>query len=148
MVSLEAIRESNARIASELPAGLVSVFFDATSGIGETTLKQFAKCARQPRIYFAGRREEGDRIKTMLETLNPDGEYHYLKCGGSLLKNVDQLCRDIKSKESAINLLFVTVGTLITGKGKCPAPVAFQSVVPLLMLNAQRPKKACRTHQR
>jgi len=117
MVSLEAIRASNARIASELPAGLVAVFFGATSGIGETTLKQFAQRARQPRIYFAGRREdEGNRIKTELKTMNPDGEYHYLKCDASLLKNVDQLCRDIKSKESAINLLFVTVGTLITGK--------------------------------
>jgi NADP-dependent 3-hydroxy acid dehydrogenase YdfG len=119
MVSLEAIRESNARITSELPAGVVAVFFGATSGIGETTLKQFVQHAREPRIYFVGRREvEGNRIKTELKTLNPNGEYHYLKCDASLVKNVDQLCRDIKIKESAINLLFVTVGTLITGKGK------------------------------
>jgi NAD(P)-dependent dehydrogenase (short-subunit alcohol dehydrogenase family) len=134
MVSLEAIRESNARIASELPAGLVAVFFGATSGIGETTLKQFAKRARQPRIYFVGRREEeGNCIKIELKTLNPDGEYHYMKCDASLLKNVDQLCREIKSKESAINLLFITVGnlTLIMGKRKYLAAVDFQNVNPL-----------------
>lgn len=119
MVSLEAIRESNNRISSDLPAGLVAVFFGATSGIGETSLKQFAKHAKQPRIYFAGRREhEGNRIKTELKALNCNGEYHYIKCDASLLKNVDQLCRDIKTKESALNLLFVTVGTLITDKGK------------------------------
>lgn len=117
MVSLKAIRASNERVASELPAGLVAVFFGATSGIGETTLKHFAKLVRQPRIYFVGRREDlGNRIKTELKILNPDGEYHYMKCDASLLKNVDQLCRDIKSKESAINLLFVTVGTMITGR--------------------------------
>ncbi|TVY86016.1 Oxidoreductase [Lachnellula willkommii] len=74
MFSLEAIRASNTRISSELPAGLVAVFIGATSGIGATFLKQFAKRARQPRIYFAGRREdEGNRIVTELKTLNPDG---------------------------------------------------------------------------
>lgn len=131
MVSLEAIRASNARISSELPAGLVAVFLGATSGIGATSLKQFAKRARQPRIYFAGRREdEGNRIVTELKTLNPDGVYHYIKCDASLLKNVDQLCREIKSKESAINLLFLTIGTLVTGKRKCFAPVCQESVVP------------------
>jgi len=131
MVSLEAMRASNARIASELPAGLVAVFLGATSGIGATSLKQFAKHARQPRIYFAGRREdEGNRIKTELKTLNPDGEYYYMKCDASLLKNVDQLCRDIKSKESAINLLFLTIGTMVTGKRKCLTSVCLKFVIP------------------
>jgi short-subunit dehydrogenase len=115
MVSLEAIRASNARIASELPAGLVAVFFGATSGIGYTSLKQFTKCAKEPRIYFAGRREkEGNRILKELQVLNPSGQYHYIKCDASLLKNVDQACLDIKNKEPTINLLFITIGTLIT----------------------------------
>ncbi|KAH8901538.1 NAD(P)-binding protein [Thozetella sp. PMI_491] len=117
MVALEAIRASNARIASELPAGLVAVFIGATSGIGATSLKQFAKHTNKPRIYFVGRREdEAGRVLAELKTLNPTGDYHYLKCDASLLKNVDQLCLDIKSKESTINLLFVTIGTLITGR--------------------------------
>ncbi|KAI1250912.1 hypothetical protein MGN70_007973 [Eutypa lata] len=79
MVSLQAIRESNSCIATGLPAGLVAVFVGATSGIGETTLKQLVKRARQPRIYFLGRREsEGKRIQAELKELNREGEYHYL----------------------------------------------------------------------
>jgi hypothetical protein len=53
MVSLSNIQTSNTGIASILP-GLVAVFVGATSGIGETTLRQCAKHARQPRVYFVG----------------------------------------------------------------------------------------------
>ncbi|KAI2642649.1 hypothetical protein GGS21DRAFT_184406 [Xylaria nigripes] len=117
MVSLKAIRESNARIASSLPSGLVAVFVGATSGIGEASLRNFVKQVRQPRIYFVGRREsEGERIHVDLKKINPEGEYHYLKYDVSLLKNVDEVCRQIQAKESAINLLFLTCGTLLTGK--------------------------------
>ncbi|KAI0116238.1 hydrogenase/reductase-like protein [Hypoxylon sp. NC0597] len=116
MVSLNAIRDSNSRIAAELPAGLVAVFVGATSGIGETSLKQFVKCAIKPRIYFIGRSETAaERIKNELRSLNRDGEYTFLKYDTSLLLNVDQACRDIRDKESTINLLFISTGTLVTG---------------------------------
>jgi NADP-dependent 3-hydroxy acid dehydrogenase YdfG len=55
MVSLKDVQLSNSRIASELPSHLVAVFVGATSGIGEASLKKFAKYACQPRIYFVGR---------------------------------------------------------------------------------------------
>ncbi|KAJ8127928.1 hypothetical protein O1611_g5709 [Lasiodiplodia mahajangana] len=117
MVSLSAIRESNARIATSLPSGLVAIFVGATSGIGETSLRNLVKRTRQPRIYFLGRREEeGRRIQAELEKLNPEGKYHYLKYDLSLLKNVDEACREIQSQESVINLLLLSSGTLITGK--------------------------------
>ncbi|RYC59192.1 hypothetical protein CHU98_g7015 [Xylaria longipes] len=75
MVSLQAIRESNAQIATSLPSGLVAVFVGATSGIGETTLRNFVKRANKPRIYFVGRREsEGKRIRDELEKINSEGE--------------------------------------------------------------------------
>ncbi|KAI1163231.1 hypothetical protein F5B18DRAFT_621125 [Nemania serpens] len=116
MVSLEAIRESNARIATSLPSKLVAVFVGATGGIGEATLRNFAQRTHQPRIYFLGRREaEGNRIQAELQKTNPEGEYHYLKYDVSLLKNVDEACRHIQGRESAINLLFLTSGTLISG---------------------------------
>jgi NADP-dependent 3-hydroxy acid dehydrogenase YdfG len=119
MVSLELIRASNSQIATSLPAGLVAVFAGATSGIGEATLKQFAQQTQQPRIYFLGRREsEGNRIKAELKHLNPAGEYHFIKNDASLLKNVDDACRYLRGRESAINLLFLSCGTLITKKRK------------------------------
>ncbi|KAI0435014.1 hypothetical protein F5Y09DRAFT_158509 [Xylaria sp. FL1042] len=116
MITLEAIRESNSRIATSLPSRLVAVFVGATSGIGETTLRNFVRLTHQPCIYFLGRREtEGARVRAELEKINPKGEYHYLKYDVSLLKNVDEACRHIRSRESAINLLFLTSGTLVTG---------------------------------
>ncbi|KAI1814428.1 hypothetical protein GGS20DRAFT_412436 [Poronia punctata] len=117
MVSLPTMRESNTRISQTLPPGLVAVFVGATSGIGEATLKHLAKNTRQPRIYFLGRRQtEGDRIKKELEEVNPGGEYHFLSYDLSLLKNVDDACRYIQGKEKAINLLFLTSGTLTKGR--------------------------------
>jgi hypothetical protein len=63
MVSLKYVQLSNGRIASALPPHLVCVFVGATSGVGEYSLKTFAKYANQPRIYFVGRSQEAaDRI--------------------------------------------------------------------------------------
>lgn len=119
MVSLELMRASNSVIPTSLPAGLVAVFVGATSGIGKGTLKQFARKTKQPRIYFLGRREnEGKRIEAELKDLNPAGEYHFIQADLSLLKNVDDACRHIRSRESAINLLFLTCGSLPNGQRK------------------------------
>jgi short-subunit dehydrogenase len=118
MVSLLDIQSSNSRIASALPPGLVAVFVGATGGIGETTLKQFAKHARQPRVYFVGRSQEaGDRIAAECKALNSEGEYIFVKADTSLIRTVDDVSRDIKSKEKAVNLLFLTTGTLISNTG-------------------------------
>jgi hypothetical protein len=118
MVSLLDVQSSNSRIASALPPGLVAVFVGATSGIGETTLKQFAKHARQPRVYFVGRSQEaGDRIAAECKALNSEGQYIFIKAEASLIRTVDDICRDIKSKEKSVNLLFLSTGTLITNVG-------------------------------
>ena len=113
MVSLTEVQSSNSLIPSVLTPGLVAVFVGATNGIGETTLKQFAKYTRQPRVYFIGRSQEaGERIKAECEELNKEGQYEFIKADVSLIKVVDDICRDIKSKEQAINLLFMTQGTM------------------------------------
>lgn len=119
MVSLEQMRLSNARIPACLPPGLVAVFVGGTSGIGESTMKQFAKHTDQPRIYFVGRSERAAaRILAELVALNPTGEYHFIRGDLSLLQNVDDICREIKSREPLINLLFLTAGSMVTTKGK------------------------------
>ena len=128
MVSLTEVQSSNSLIPSILPQGLVAVFVGATSGIGETTLKQFAKYTRQPRIYFIGRSQEaGDRITAECKALNKEGEYAFIKADVSLMKVVDDICRDIKAKEQAINLLFQCQGTMVphTSMSAIPRDVEF-----------------------
>lgn len=145
MVSLSDVQASNSRISSSLPPGLVAVFVGATNGIGEFTLKDFAKSTVQPRVYFIGRSQEaGDRILAECKALNPDGEFTFIKADVSLLSVVDDICQDIKSKEKAINLLFLTAGspkfgestvlnislgniTFLTTKLKQKLPKAFRS---------------------
>ncbi|KAI9846295.1 MAG: hypothetical protein M1838_001325 [Thelocarpon superellum] len=116
MVSLLAMRASNARLAAALPPGLVAVFAGATNGIGETSMKQFARHTRKPRVYFIGRSQEaGDRIAAECKALNAEGKFVFIKADVSLIRTVDDVCRDIKSKEETINLLFLTQGTLMPG---------------------------------
>jgi NAD(P)-dependent dehydrogenase (short-subunit alcohol dehydrogenase family) len=118
MVSLIDVQSSNFRTTSTLPPGLVAVFVGGTSGIGETTLKQFAKHTRRPRIYFVGRSQEaGDRIAAECKALNSERQYIFIKGDTSLIRTVDDICRDIKSKEKSVNLLFLSMGTLITNVG-------------------------------
>lgn len=113
MVTYKEVQTSNSQIATTLPAGLVGVFIGGTNGIGEYTLKQFARHTKQPRVYIIGRSEDvGDRIRKECEALNPDGSFRFIKSDTSLICNVDELCRDIKAIEKEINLLFMTIGSL------------------------------------
>lgn len=119
MVSLDIIESSNDRIGPTLQAGLVAVFVGGTNGIGETTVRQFAKHAIQPRVYIVGRSQDaGDRITAECKALNPNGEFVFLKRETSLMRNVDEICKELATKEEAINLLFLSVGTLQSGMSK------------------------------
>lgn len=125
MVTLSDVQASNAQIPTALPSGLVAVFVGATNGIGESTLMEFASHARQPRVYFVGRSQEaGDRIAAECRQLNPDGEFTFIKADLSLMRNVDDVCREIESKENVINLLFLSCGVTMTGVGSSLRPIA------------------------
>ncbi|KAJ5380699.1 uncharacterized protein N7496_003127 [Penicillium cataractarum] len=115
MVTLTDVQSSNAQIATALPPGLVAVFVGATNGIGETSLREFARHANQPRVYFVGRSQEaGDRIAAECHELNPEGEFTFIKADVSLLKSVDEVCREITRKEKCINLVFLTCGSALS----------------------------------
>ncbi|KAG2162853.1 hypothetical protein VTO58DRAFT_110288 [Aureobasidium pullulans] len=117
MVALETIRASNSRIASTLPSGLVAIFVGATNGVGEATVRQFAKYASAPRVYLIGRSQDaGTRIVNECRALNAKGEFNFISKDTSLMRNVDEICETIKQKEKSVNLLFLTIGTLQTGK--------------------------------
>lgn len=119
MVTIEQVRASNAQIATSLPPGLVAVFVGATNGVGEATVKQFAKHTVRPRIYLVGRsKEAGNRIVAECKALNPESQLVFISKELSLLKNVDEVCQDILAKEDCINLLFLTIGTLQAGLSK------------------------------
>ena len=118
MVALSEVQSSNSRIVSALPANLVAVFIGGTSGIGEYTLKQFAKHAHQPRIYIVGRSQEAaDRITAECRKTNAEGQYIFILADTSLIRNVDDVCQEIRSKEKAVNVLFLSTGTLVSNKG-------------------------------
>ncbi|KAK4141535.1 uncharacterized protein C8A04DRAFT_14028 [Dichotomopilus funicola] len=117
MPTIAQIRASNAQISTALPPGLVAVFAGATNGIGESALLQFAKNTVKPRIYFFGRSQEaGERVLASLQKINPDGEYIFKAVDLSLLSAVDEVSREIREKEKVVNLLFLSTGTLVTGK--------------------------------
>lgn len=125
MVSLSDIQASNSRIGSTLPSGMVAVFVGATSGIGEASLKQFARYAKKPKLYFVGQSQEAaNRIVAQCQTLNSEGEYIFIKANISLIRTVDDVCRDIKAKEKSINLLFLSQGTLVSRTGMITALIA------------------------
>ena len=123
MVSLPDVQSSNAQIAGTLP-GLVAVFVGATSGIGEYALKEFARHAQKPRVYFVGRSQEAaDRIAEECHELNPDGEFTFIQADVGLLSSVDDVCRQIMNKEKTINLLFLTCGSALFGEGSSFLPL-------------------------
>ncbi|KAL1859645.1 hypothetical protein Daus18300_009510 [Diaporthe australafricana] len=113
MVALDKVQQSIAQIAKTYPAGLVAVFAGATAGIGETSLREFARYTSKPRIYVVGRSQEAcDRLQADLTKVNPEGQYNFIRSDVSLLRNVDDVCKQIRDKESAINVLFMSQGTL------------------------------------
>lgn len=113
MVTQITAQASNAKIASNLPAGMVAVFVGGTNGIGEHALKRFAQHTKSPKIYLVGRsKDAANRIIAACEKLNPGGEYIFIQADIGLLQNVCGVCDQILAKEESINLLFQTQGGL------------------------------------
>ena len=113
MAALQQAKSSNERIASTFPNGLVAVFVGGTSGVGEYTLKAFTRYASKPRVYLVGRSQEAaDRIVAECQKQNPGGYFEFIKADVGALKNVDDVCRQLKAKESAINILFLSQGSM------------------------------------
>ncbi|KAF2811008.1 uncharacterized protein BDZ99DRAFT_508375 [Mytilinidion resinicola] len=111
MVSLPAVLRSNSLIPSTLPPKLVALFVGATSGIGEASLLAFAKTAVKPRAYFIGRSQTAaDRILAECRSLNPAGEFIFIQKDVSLIRNVDEVCKEIKAKEKFINIMVLSAG--------------------------------------
>ncbi|KAL1867965.1 hypothetical protein Plec18167_008431 [Paecilomyces lecythidis] len=121
MVSLQTVRSNNVSL-KELGPGLVAVFVGGTSGIGESTAREFVRHTLSPRVYLVGRNEtQASKIIEELRSLNPDGKVSFIKSDVSLLRSVDEACEDIKKREERVNLLFMSCGFLST-KGRDETP--------------------------
>ncbi|KFY25774.1 hypothetical protein V491_01592 [Pseudogymnoascus sp. VKM F-3775] len=117
-VSLFDVRASNSLVASILPPGLVAIFAGVAGGIAEATLKQFARHTVRPRIYYIGEFEEASgRVAKDLKKINSEGEYMFVKADLTTVKTVDEVCKNIKAKEEAINLLFLSMGVTNSVEG-------------------------------
>ncbi|RAL62318.1 hypothetical protein DID88_004884 [Monilinia fructigena] len=107
---------SNATFKSTSTPGIVAVFAGATSGIGMGTLKAFIKNANAPKAYIIGRSESA--AASLLEDLrlsNASATLNFLPGEISLIKEVDRLCNEIKSKEKRVNFIFLSPGYLSWG---------------------------------
>jgi short-subunit dehydrogenase len=84
-----------------------------TSGIGESTAREVVRYTGSPTVYIVGRSQtEADRITAEFKELNSKSKVHFIRSDVSLLRNVDKVCDEIKSKEKKINLLVLTPGIL------------------------------------
>ena len=82
-----------------------------TSGIGETTAREFVRYTTSPRIYLIGRSQEAaSKLITEFKDINSSAQINFIKSDVALLKNVDDAVAQIKAKESAVNLLCLSAG--------------------------------------
>lgn len=114
MVSLQTVQQSNARISSVLPRGLVALFIGATSGIGQSTLQQFVQNAPpSPRIYTVARPQSVASHEALLASLrqsSPTADIKIITADVSLVSEVDKIVQEITQHESKLDLLVMSPG--------------------------------------
>jgi short-subunit dehydrogenase len=89
-----------------------------TSGIGASSAREFIRYTRAPRVYLIGRsREQADSLIAEFKELNAEAQTHFIQSDVSLLRNVDDVCKEISSKEKKVNLLMLSAG-ILTMKGR------------------------------
>lgn len=112
-----------------------------TSGIGESTAREFVRYTDKPRVYLVGRsQEQADLIKKECHELNPESQISFIQSDVSLLRNVDRACDEIRTKEEKINILFLSAGFL-TMKGRDGLSLSYHLLItfPTHHRNKRRP---------
>lgn len=112
MVAYKRIRDSNALI-NDANGPRTAVFVGGTSGIGKLTIRALVATGTSLRIYLIGRPSSEERSRTFIQemqTLNPGAEVIWVEAEVSLLAEGKKACGVILSKESHIDLLFLTTG--------------------------------------
>jgi NAD(P)-dependent dehydrogenase (short-subunit alcohol dehydrogenase family) len=112
MVSYKEIQASNALI-NDATAPRVAVFVGGTSGIGKFTVRALVATGSSVRIYLVGRKSSQERMHAFIQELhaiNPKAEVIWTEGEVALLAETKRVCEAIKSKESRIDLLFLSAG--------------------------------------
>ena len=112
MVSYKEIQASNALI-NDATAPRIAVFVGGTSGIGKLTIRALVATGASVRIYLVGRKSSQERMHAFIQDLhaiNPKAEVIWTEGEVALLAETKRVCEAIKSKESRVDLLFLTAG--------------------------------------
>jgi len=112
MVSYKDIQASNALI-NDATAPRVAVFVGGTSGIGKFTVRALVATGASVRIYLVGRKLSEEPMNAFIQELraiNSKAEVIWTEGEVSLLAETKRICEVIKSKESRVDLLFLTAG--------------------------------------
>jgi NAD(P)-dependent dehydrogenase (short-subunit alcohol dehydrogenase family) len=112
MVSYKQIQASNALI-SDATIPSVSVFVGGTAGIGKYTIEALVRTGQASKIYLIGRKSSHVRSEVFIRNMraiNPKAEIIWTEGEISLLAEAKRICDIIKSKESRVDLLFLTAG--------------------------------------
>jgi len=112
MVSYKDILASNALI-NDATAPRVAVFIGGTSGIGKLTVRALVATGASVRVYLVGRKSSEERMHAFIQELhatNPKAGIIWTEGEITLLADTKRICDIIKSKESRVDLLFLTAG--------------------------------------
>ena len=112
MVSYKEVRASNA-LLNDATTPRISVFVGGTSGIGKFTIKALVSAGASVKIYLIGRKTSEADMRTYIKELNainPQAEIIWVEGEVSLLADTKRLCEYVKSKESRVDLLFLSAG--------------------------------------
>ncbi|KAI9151392.1 NmrA-like family domain-containing oxidoreductase notO [Paramyrothecium foliicola] len=114
MVAISTIKSSNETVLpSSIPQGLVAFFIGATSGIGQSALKQLADAAKgkSPRLYIVGRSESAAApLLDHLRRNDDSATVQFIERDVSLLREVDAAADFLKQHERKLDLLFISAG--------------------------------------
>lgn len=112
MVSSREIEASNALI-TDATTPRIAVFVGGTSGIGMLTIRALVATGTNVRIYLVGRKSAEERMHSFIQDLqliNPNAHLIWIEGGVALLSESKKVCEIVKSKESRIDLLFLSAG--------------------------------------
>jgi len=113
-MSISAIRASNATaFASLSQSRLVAVFVGGTAGIGRAMAHAFATSTKGSTLIIVGRnKSSAEELFGSLREAGADGQYEFVQCDATLMKNSKEAADTILSKHQKINYLVCTQGYL------------------------------------